>query len=877
MKSISQGYGSGPFSNSRAARHGAQAEDKVLWAQITGTPGDDTLNGTADADTINGGAGNDTINGNGGNDTIYDEDGDDLVNGGGGDDTLIVGRGNDIIRGGSGADFIRPSLYSGDVGSNEIYGEDGDDIIDANARGGHQLVSGGAGNDVIFLAFYSSNSYAGDGNTFTVTGGIGDDLVRVNQGGRFQIGADGHVDPNIGGYWYNTIDLGIGNDIIITGFGTSVITLGDGADRVYLDDATQYNVITDFTPGVDQIASIIVSTMINWDGIQNPFTTGHLRLIQEGSDTYLQWDYDGGGDFFRDSVRFLNVDASQFTAADLAGFDPGGAPVQGITLYGTENDDRLTQSIFTGPLEGLVGTNGPDTIYGYGGNDVIRAGNGSDTVYGGDGADEIDVGLGNDVVYAGAGDDFISDLGGSSRIFGDGGNDFMYFFFQSPGHTIAHGGTGNDLFDIYMQQGQYGLINPAGTGELYGDAGNDRFRFGNTSIPNPENYSATTVQVFGGAGSDTFWFQFVANNARVTLGADSDTIELNDFYGFGLTDGSIAVTDFNVAEDRIQIGNMQSYSGFMPQFTNTSGVTNFFNSGHYRLIQNGADTILQYDKDGGGDQFTNLITFRNLAASSLTAENFTMILQNGETATMAPNANIPVVFIATDGNDNITGTANDDTINGLGGNDVIAGAGGNDTIDGGGQSDRLFGDQGDDILIGGNGWDWLEGRADNDHLDGGFGYDRLRGGNGDDTLVGGFGFDILEGGSGDDVMQGDNGEDRLIGGAGRDVMTGGLHADRFVFQAVGDSGLWGAADLITDFTQGEDIIDLSAIDAITGGSNDAFTFIGRASFSGTAGELRFYQSGGNTYLVADVDGDGKADFSIAFTGEIEVLASDFVL
>lgn len=859
----------------RRDKQGEQAEDKVLWAQITGTPGDDTLNGTADADTINGGAGNDTINGNDGNDTIYDEDGDDLVNGGGGDDTLVVGRGNDIIRGGAGADFIRPSLYSGDVGSNEIYGEDGDDIIDANARGGHQLVSGGAGNDVIFLAFYSSQSYAGDGNTFTVTAGIGDDLVRVNQGGRFQVGADGHVDPNLGGYWYNTIDLGVGNDIIITGFGTSVITLGDGADRVYLDDATQYNVITDFTPGVDRIESIVIPTMLNWDGIQNPFETGHLRLVQEGADTYLQWDHDGGGDFFRDSIRFTNINASQFSAVDLAGFDPGGAPLQGVTLYGTENDDRYTQSIFAGPLEGLIGTNGPDTIYGYGGNDAIRGGNGSDTIYGGDGADDIGAGWGNDLVYGGAGDDYIYDSGGASRIFGEAGNDFLYFWLETPGHVIAHGGTGNDLFDIYIQQGQYGNRTPVGTGELYGNAGDDQFLFRNTVVSNLDIFSATTVRVFGGSGSDSFYFELVASNARLTLGGDADLIQLNDFRGF--IDGSIVVTDFNVAEDQIELGNLQSYYGLMPYFTNTTGVTDFFASGHYRLVQSGADTILQIDRDGGGDQFANLITFQNVAATSFAASNFSMVQQNGDVTTMAPNENIPVIFVATDGNDNITGTANDDTIDGLGGNDVISGAGGNDTIDGGGQSDRLFGDQGDDILIGGNGWDWLEGRADNDHLDGGFGYDRLRGGNGDDTLVGGFGFDILEGGSGDDVMQGDNGEDRLIGGAGRDVMTGGLHADRFVFQTVGDSGLWGAADRITDFTQGEDIIDLSAIDAIAGGSNDAFIFISRNSFSGTAGELRFYQNGGNTYLVADVDGDGAADFSIVLTGQIEVLASDFVL
>ena len=230
-----------------------------------------------------------------------------------------------------------------------------------------------------------------------------------------------------------------------------------------------------------------------------------------------------------------------------------------------------------------------------------------------------------------------------------------------------------------------------------------------------------------------------------------------------------------------------------------------------------------------------------------------------------------------DGNDALLGRAGDDVLLGGTGVDFLSGGIGNDALDGGDQADTLFGDAGDDILIGGDGADWMEGRADNDHIDGGFGFDRLRGGGGDDTLIGGFGFDILEGNMGNDIIQGDNGEDRLIGGAGRDTLTGGAHADTFVFRGLSDSGLFSSADRITDFTQGEDIIDLSSIDAIAGVGNDAFTFIGSDKFSGTAGELRFFRANGSTFVVADVDGDGAADFSIALTGEIEVLASDFVL
>ena len=67
-------------------------------------------------------------------------------------------------------------------------------------------------------------------------------------------------------------------------------------------------------------------------------------------------------------------------------------------------------------------------------------------------------------------------------------------------------------------------------------------------------------------------------------------------------------------------------------------------------------------------------------------------------------------------------------------------------------------------------------------------------GNGlDNLLLGSVGADTLNGGAGDD---------RLHDGAGSDVLTGGAGADVFVFTRDG------ALDRITDFTDGQDLIDL---------------------------------------------------------------------
>nr|WP_272916479.1 type I secretion C-terminal target domain-containing protein [Qipengyuania vulgaris] len=154
---------------------------------------------------------------------------------------------------------------------------------------------------------------------------------------------------------------------------------------------------------------------------------------------------------------------------------------------------------------------------------------------------------------------------------------------------------------------------------------------------------------------------------------------------------------------------------------------------------------------------------------------------------------------------------------------------------------------------------------------GSIGADYLDGGADNDTLNGGGHDDILIGGAGDDV---------LIGSWGIDTLTGGTGADTFVFNT-GHTGRWqGIADVITDFSQAEgDIIDLSAIDAVAGGADDAFIFIGNASFSGTAGELQFYTSGDETFVSGDTDGDGVADFVIAFNGTDlpDLTPGDFIL
>ena len=210
--------------------------------------------------------------------------------------------------------------------------------------------------------------------------------------------------------------------------------------------------------------------------------------------------------------------------------------------------------------------------------------------------------------------------------------------------------------------------------------------------------------------------------------------------------------------------------------------------------------------------------------------------------------------------DTLNGGNANDTLSGLAGNDVLDAGNGNDALDGGDDNDTLRGGNGDDTLEGGAGNDVLEGGNGNDTLGGGAGNDALEGGNGDDSMTGGAGIDTLLGGNGLDVLN---------GGIGNDVLTGGNGNDQFAFTDLG------GGDRVTDFHRGSDKIDVSGIDAITGGADNAFAFIGSGAFGGVAGQLRAYSSGGSNYVAGDVNGDGVADFTIQTN--VLLASSDFIL
>ncbi len=133
-------------------------------------------------------------------------------------------------------------------------------------------------------------------------------------------------------------------------------------------------------------------------------------------------------------------------------------------------------------------------------------------------------------------------------------------------------------------------------------------------------------------------------------------------------------------------------------------------------------------------------------------------------------------------------------------------------------------------------------------------------------IFGGQGMDSIKGGQGNDLITGGTGGDNLWGGGGNDV---------FIYRTVADSP-GTARDTIHDFGSG-DLINLSQIDAVSGGGNDAFTFIGSNAFGNHAGELRATFADGDWTVQGDVNGDGIADIEFVVSSDHPIVGTDFIL
>ncbi|PPT07672.1 Alkaline phosphatase [Geitlerinema sp. FC II] len=113
-----------------------------------------------------------------------------------------------------------------------------------------------------------------------------------------------------------------------------------------------------------------------------------------------------------------------------------------------------------------------------------------------------------------------------------------------------------------------------------------------------------------------------------------------------------------------------------------------------------------------------------------------------------------------------------------------------------------------DVIVGLGGNDVLLGLGASDYVNGNQGEDAVFGNTGNDTLHGGTDDDTIRGGADDDEIFGDLGEDFISGDRGTDTLTGGSGSDRFFLASGYGGSSETTADVVLDFTDGEDRLEL---------------------------------------------------------------------
>lgn len=361
-----------------------------------------------------------------------------------------------------------------------------------------------------------------------------------------------------------------------------------------------------------------------------------------------------------------------------------------------------------------------------------------------------------------------------------------------------------------------------------------------------EGGMATSTTVIGGSGLDTLDFGNAAGAITIDLG-------VSVAQSVGLGSQSYALTSVEGLHG----------SAFGDQAIDSAADNVLAMGGGDDTVFSSASSTLGTDSFSGGDGIDTIDY--GLAGSGVTVS----LSATGVQGTGGGGLDVLSGFERLGGSsfaDTLTGSDGANRITGMGGDDLIEGLGGDDMLDGG---------------TGTNTATYAHATAAVEVSLAIAGSQNTKGA-GYDTLAN---FANLVGSAFSDTLTGTTGNNVLTGGLGTDVMTGGGGADRFVFRSTAEtSTAFLTSDLITDFVGSSrvpgDVIDLSAIDAnTTGGRNEAFSFIGSAAFSGSAGQLRAEQLGtGLFYVSGDTNGDKAADFGIYVQSTDAFLAaSDFIL
>ena len=547
-----------------------------------------------------------------------------------------------------------------------------------------------------------------------------------------------------------------------------------------------------------------------------------LTLNSDGTFTY---DPNGAFDYIPGAAS----GASNLTDTDSFTYQLNGdsTATVTITLSGLDSEDLL---IGTAGADTLTGGVGNDTIEGLGGDDRLEGGQNDDTLRGGDDDDLLIGGNGDDTLEGGAGNDDLRGDSGSDTMRGGAGDDKI---FGSAGADVLDGGDDYDV--LYYQFSTDGVIASLATG--LGSAGEAA---GDTINGFEGMTGSQFADTLTGDGNDNF---LAGNDGDDTLngGGGHDAI-----FGDKGADRIFGGSGNDTLRGGAGEDEMHGELGDDIYFVDNAGDTVTELSGEGRDL-----VYTSIDFDAAGAEI-EVISARSDSGLTLTASDIDTILRGG---------------------------AGDEVLNGGIGNDMLFGGPGADSMTGGDGDDRYFlDDVGDTVAeLAEEGRDIVYTSVDFDAGDSEIEVLRARSDSGLTLTASDTGTSIA-GRNGDDTLVGAAGRDTLQGGLGTDILSGGADRDIFLFDDGDSAAEIADADHILDFSQGDgDRIDVKRIDAIDGGGDDAFSFIGTDAFNNVAGELRYEQVGGETHVFGDTDGNGVADFAIVLDSNVALVAADFTL
>lgn len=547
-------------------------------------------------------------------------------------------------------------------------------------------------------------------------------------------------------------------------------------------------------------------------------------------------------------------------------------------------------------------------------------------------ADEIEGGAGNDILSGGGGDDSISGGAGNNIIAGGAGDDTVVFDGLKSAYTITTGsngsvsvldkaaGTTDTLSGVEFLRFQDKIIDLSDGSEEPAGSPPQNIGLSKTSVA--ENSAAGTVvgtlsAVDPDGGTVSFAlasasdkFSIVGNQLRVKGGLDYETakshqvvVKVTDSFGSVANKTfTIGVTNVNEAPTGLALkGNTVAENAAVGTTVGTlsavdpeGGAVSYSLSGssakYFKVVGNKLQVAkgLDYEtlkshalsivaKDASGNSLTKAFTVKvgnvdeaptSIALSKTTVvENSKVGTTVGTLSAIDPEGGAVTFSLASNPGGNFKLVGNKlQVAKSLDYEDDQSHTIKVKAIDVSGKvTQKTLTIEVTDKM------ETINGTSKSETINGKIGADKIFGLNGNDKLNGGLGNDYLSGGAGSDTLYGGRGADDLYGGAGKDT---------FVFKAVSDSTVSSSGrDTIFDFSgKGGDIINLSAIDAVSGKSgNQAFSFIGEDAFSGKAGQLRYVEKASDTYIYADINGDKKADFAIHLDDALSLNKGYFIL